>query len=61
MNLVRIPTKWYNPHDTIEVTRETIFTDNLTQKIYLMRFLMMLWYENKTDRICQSYFHYVIF
>ena len=24
--------KWYNPHDTIEVTRETIFTDNFTQK-----------------------------
>lgn len=24
--------KWYNPHDTIEVTRETMFTDNLTQK-----------------------------
>ncbi|PGQ25580.1 hypothetical protein COA05_22205 [Bacillus thuringiensis] len=24
--------KWYNPHDTIEVARETIFTDNFTQK-----------------------------
>lgn len=24
--------KWYNPHDLIEVTRETIFTDNFTQK-----------------------------
>ncbi|MDA1677789.1 kinase [Bacillus cereus group sp. TH152-1LC] len=24
--------KWYNPHDTIEVTREAIFTDNFTQK-----------------------------
>ncbi|KAA0765712.1 kinase [Bacillus sp. SH5-2] len=24
--------KWYNPHDTIEVARETIFTDDLTQK-----------------------------
>ncbi|HDR7718428.1 kinase [Bacillus albus] len=24
--------KWYNPHDTIKVARETIFTDNLTQK-----------------------------
>ena len=34
--------KWYNPHDTIKVARETIFTDNFTQKIYLMQFLMML-------------------
>ncbi|HHT7239653.1 MULTISPECIES: kinase [Bacillus] len=24
--------KWYNPHDTLEVNRETIFTDNFTQK-----------------------------
>ena len=24
--------KWYNPHDTIEVARETIFTDNFMQK-----------------------------
>ncbi|ANC08424.1 MULTISPECIES: kinase [Bacillus] len=24
--------KWYTPHDTIEVSRETIFTDNFTQK-----------------------------
>ncbi len=24
--------RWYNPHDTIEVARETIFTDNFTQK-----------------------------
>ncbi|KAB2441049.1 kinase [Bacillus luti] len=24
--------KWYNPHDTIEVARETIFTDSFTQK-----------------------------
>ncbi|MGG0292556.1 kinase [Bacillus pacificus] len=24
--------KWYNPHDTIEVARETIFTDHFTQK-----------------------------
>lgn len=24
--------KWYNPHDTIEVASETIFTDNFTQK-----------------------------
>ncbi|EJV71913.1 MULTISPECIES: kinase [Bacillus cereus group] len=24
--------KWYNPHDLIEVDRETIFTDDFTQK-----------------------------
>ncbi|MGW6191187.1 kinase [Bacillus cereus] len=24
--------KWYNPHDTIEVDRETVFTDDFTQK-----------------------------
>ncbi|TKH91094.1 hypothetical protein FC691_31595, partial [Bacillus cereus] len=24
--------KWYNPHDTIKVATETIFTDNFTQK-----------------------------
>ncbi|PGT19549.1 kinase [Bacillus cereus] len=24
--------KWYNPHDTIEVDREIVFTDNFTQK-----------------------------
>ncbi|HDR7635580.1 TPA: kinase [Bacillus mycoides] len=24
--------KWYNPHDTIEVARETVFTDDFTQK-----------------------------
>ncbi|PEA24963.1 hypothetical protein CN923_07320 [Bacillus cereus] len=24
--------KWYNPHDSIEVDRETIFTDDFTQK-----------------------------
>ncbi|MBJ7996916.1 hypothetical protein E0M27_25730 [Bacillus mycoides] len=24
--------KWYNPHDTIEVNRETVFTDDFTQK-----------------------------
>ncbi|HDR4724204.1 kinase [Bacillus cereus group sp. Sample62] len=24
--------KWYNPHDTIEVPREAVFTDNFTQK-----------------------------
>ncbi|MGH0680641.1 kinase [Bacillus luti] len=24
--------KWYNPHDTIEVKKETVFTDDFTQK-----------------------------
>ncbi|WP_439876456.1 kinase [Bacillus mycoides] len=24
--------KWYNPHDTIEVNKETVFTDDFTQK-----------------------------
>ncbi|QWH06936.1 kinase [Bacillus mycoides] len=24
--------KWYNPHDTIEVDKETIFTDDFTQR-----------------------------
>ena len=52
--------KWYNPHDTIEVAGEIIFTDNFTQKIYLMRFLMMLRCKNKTDRMSQSYFYYVL-
>lgn len=33
--------KWYNPHDTIEVDKETIFTDDFIQKTSFMRFLMM--------------------
>ena len=31
---------------------ETIFTDNFTQKIYLMQFLMMLRSKNKPNIIC---------
>ena len=32
MNLVRIPTKWYNPHDTIKVATETILQITLRKR-----------------------------
>ncbi len=32
MNLVKIPPKWYNPHDTIEVARETILQITLRKR-----------------------------
>lgn len=53
--------KWYNPHDTIVVNRRLFLQMLLRKKIYFMRFLMMLRYENKTDRICQSYFRDVLY